>query len=70
MLIGLANKKDNGEEYKIKEEGSGEGKTVRCTNKEGWKRNTVASREGDRSMKFYNILPIEFQWAPAGVVTM
>jgi hypothetical protein len=41
MLIGWENTKDNGEEYKIKEEGTAEQKTVGWTNKERWKRNTV-----------------------------
>lgn len=64
MLIGWVNRKANGEEYRRKEEESAEGKTVRCTNIEGWKRNTVDSREGDTGMKFCNRLPIVFQWAP------
>lgn len=63
-LIGWANRRDNGEEYRRKEEESAEGKTVRCTNKEGWKSNTVDSREGDTGTKFCNRLPIDFHWAP------
>jgi hypothetical protein len=35
MLVGWVNRRDNEEEYRRKEEESAEGKTVRCTNKEG-----------------------------------
>jgi hypothetical protein len=63
MLIGWVNRRDNGEECRRKEEESAEGKKVRCTNKEGWKRNTVDSREGDTGI-FCNRHLIDFQWAP------
>ena len=57
MLIGWVNRRDNGKEYGRKDEESAEGMTVRCTNKEGWR------RKGDTGI-FCDRLPIAFQWAP------